>query len=451
MMNINEFEFNYFLLQKKLRGFRLDEALKLFDILLNSEFELKVWEIYREQIESLPIGYCSLLRMRADLYKEENQVNGVLWCYSKLLKYEMNADVCLKISDCYTKLGLIDLAELYCIRAESYLEAPTSEFLDVLASICYKKFDFDKAIEFLNTSINMKPTEDKKYRLASFYITNKDFSHLDLMESRFKKEHGPTQYPIVHKPKWNKLMPKGNLLIHREQGFGDMIMLSRFIPQLIPYVDKIYIATQEPMKRLLENNFDFAEVVSVDDLPEDYDYHLPIMSILGALEVDLPDIKGKKYLDVIPTEVHSTKKKIGISWHGAPTGMPDRNLYLPELEPLLRRDDVQIYSFQKGIGLDKMQETFKSLNIIDLGSKFKDFYDTASYMKSMDLIVSTDNCVANLAGALGIPTILLLSKYPEFRWMNTEDKTVWYDSMSIIRQTQYEDWTDCIQELATRI
>ena len=58
--------------------------------------------------------------------------------------------------------------------------------------------------------------------------------------------------------------------------------------------------------------------------------------------------------------------------------------------------------------------------------------ETAEVLEFLDLLVSVDTSVAHLAGALGIPTVLLLSAPADGRW--PEDcQTFLYESMRLVR------------------
>ena len=52
-----------------------------------------------------------------------------------------------------------------------------------------------------------------------------------------------------------------------------------------------------------------------------------------------------------------------------------------------------------------------------------DWLQTAVALESLDLLVSVDTSVAHLAGALGIPTVLMLSAPADWRWGQTGCQT----------------------------
>ena len=57
---------------------------------------------------------------------------------------------------------------------------------------------------------------------------------------------------------------------------------------------------------------------------------------------------------------------------------------------------------------------------LDQQGQFEIFAMTAAAIKALDLVITVDTAIAHLAGALGVPTWLLLSFDPDFRWGLTE-------------------------------
>jgi ADP-heptose:LPS heptosyltransferase len=66
-------------------------------------------------------------------------------------------------------------------------------------------------------------------------------------------------------------------------------------------------------------------------------------------------------------------------------------------------------------------------------------------MTTLDGVVTVDTAVAHLAGALGVPTILMLPYASEWRW-GLGRTTNWYPSMRIVRQREPRDWTSVVTQ-----
>ena len=58
----------------------------------------------------------------------------------------------------------------------------------------------------------------------------------------------------------------------------------------------------------------------------------------------------------------------------------------------------------------------------------------AATIGNLDLILTVDTLAAHLAGALGVPTWLLLKQEADWRWMIGRSDSPWYPSLRIFRQ-----------------
>jgi ADP-heptose:LPS heptosyltransferase len=66
-------------------------------------------------------------------------------------------------------------------------------------------------------------------------------------------------------------------------------------------------------------------------------------------------------------------------------------------------------------------------------------------------VVTTDTAVAHLAGALGVPTYLLLHHAPDWRWLLGRSDSPWYPSMRLFRQEKPGDWTPVIEGVVAAV
>lgn len=445
-MNIEEFELSFL---TAVDPHCKDLAVNLISRMVSEQHSPEVYSRHESELNMLKKSYAEMLIKRAiDLLPSDPL--GALKDFISSLGYNSDSSVYVYISKCFIRLGSLD-------TAEHILHSIPDSCKDLLyvrtcAELKHAKGDLDSAIKLLRPISSDDP--DVQYQLATYLIKNKEFTEgWDLYSSRFSKLKNPVPYPKFEVPLWSKDKDPGVLLVHWEQGFGDTIMFSRFLPLLEPYCKSIYFAVRKPMVSLMQNNFPTIKVVEDTNIPSNIDYHLPLMSIMHALDIQIKDISGAKYLepDLPCPKIMPDRFKVGLSWQGSVAGMPERNMILQDFIPLLVRKDISFFSFQAGIGLAQAKPLFKDLGLVDFGSDVTDFGSTAFSLSGMDLFISTDNCLANLAGALGVKTILLLNKNSEFRWMDATDTTPWYDSVSIIKQTSFGDWSDCIQRVLERI
>jgi ADP-heptose:LPS heptosyltransferase len=78
--------------------------------------------------------------------------------------------------------------------------------------------------------------------------------------------------------------------------------------------------------------------------------------------------------------------------------------------------------------------------------KSPDWLQTAAVMDGIDLLVSVDTSVAHLAGAMGVPTVMLLSAPADWRWGQSGERTFLYDSLRLARCARPGDWQGALEQ-----
>ena len=130
----------------------------------------------------------------------------------------------------------------------------------------------------------------------------------------------------------------------------------------------------------------------------------------------------------------------------------DRDIPLTYLYPIMQLPDVEVYSFQVDDLTNQMDKIPQDVNLIRLGKTFKNWEDTACAMNCMDIMVTTDNGVMNLAGALGIKTFGLFNRIVEWRWFQTEgDDIAWYKSIKPFQAPTSGAWEIPVQKVMEEI
>ena len=73
-------------------------------------------------------------------------------------------------------------------------------------------------------------------------------------------------------------------------------------------------------------------------------------------------------------------------------------------------------------------------------------------MEICDLIISTDNCILNLAGALGKTTFGLFNSVNQFRWFDlTGENTIWLTSVKPFVNDEYNAWNSSVSKAIEEI
>ena len=84
-------------------------------------------------------------------------------------------------------------------------------------------------------------------------------------------------------------------------------------------------------------------------------------------------------------------------------------------------------------------------NLTDLGKR--NLFEISQLLNKFDLVVSSDTSIIHLAGILDIKCILLLNYNSDWRWFSDTKKTIWYPSITIIKQKKINNWDNVFEEL----
>lgn len=330
-----------------------------------------------------------------------------------------------------------------------------------LAINANKNNDYKKALYYAKKiKTNTINETSKNFLLASIYFRQRKYKKG--YEYYVKKENKFDTTRIDKSKFWNgKTYKKETLLVHCDQGVGDCIMFSRYLPFLSKKFKTVKIFLPKSIMGLYKRafkkytNFQYYKLSKRHPSCDKYTILSNLPHYLNKPLSNIPYSKGyycasktkvKKYKDII----NSPKYKVGIVWEAGAAGwreLLNRTLNISMFEPFLKNKNVQYYSLQVNPAMDN----YKEYDIIDLGKDFKDFDDTAGALMNLDLIITVDTSVAHLAGALGVKTFMLLPYCPDWRWFDNDKKTEWYDSITIFKQKNSKSWDNVINNVKTEL
>ena len=180
------------------------------------------------------------------------------------------------------------------------------------------------------------------------------------------------------------------------------------------------------------------------------------MSLPRAFRTEVASIpQACPYLQAQPVSAAAngaSRLKVGIVWQGSLTN--DRGRFrsctLADLAPLRDISGISLYSLQSQLSGDARDELLE-LSIPDLETGLVDFADTAAVVQSLDLVITVDTAMAHLAGALGRPVWVLLSAFPDWRWLLDRDDSPWYPTMRLFRQQHIGDWASVVSDVTAAL
>ena len=345
---------------------------------------------------------------------------------------------------------------------KAYELAPNNRIVVKNLAYVLGKFDeVQKADEFYAKLMYLNPTHSDLHSYGAYLVKHKRFSEgFKFLQHRFQKEDlknvaFPQIFVNNKKKRWSLKHDIRNkhILIHFEQGFGDTIMFARFIDQMKTLCAKVSLVVQDSLISLFEGSNFGIDIYRERDISQiNYDYYIPMMDlpiVCGTTPESIPNAGG--YLKVSRAKINAYKKKhindsdklkIGIAFEGTMASKEtDRDIPLEFMYPLMQMPEVEVYSFQVEDLTRQMDRVPQDARLIRLGKTFTNWEDTACAMKCMDLMVTTDNGVMNLAGALGVKTFGLFNTITEWRWFKTEGEDIaWYKSIKPFQCPTSKAW-----------
>lgn len=317
---------------------------------------------------------------------------------------------------------------------------------------------YDKAESLYKKALSIDPSHvNAHFDLATVLLQqSKNIEGLKEYEWRFKKDE-MRGHLIKYKNIFNKNLYQGQdlqnktILVHTEQGFGDSIMVARYLHVLKNKGAKVIIYLRKELKNLFAELGCVDEVIVRDEPIPEIDYQLPMMSLpivcdpnLGKLKDNYPYIKTKDKFDL-----DSNKFKIGIVWGASNSGDSYKNkvFSLKYFEQLSKNPKVTLYSLQLGEDKKDILKYNMQEDIVDMSIYIDNFLDTAKIINSLDLVITSDTSVAHLAGAMGANVWVVLQKVPDWRWGIDNDISQWYPSAKLFRQNSLGDFNSAFTKV----
>jgi tetratricopeptide (TPR) repeat protein len=248
------------------------------------------------------------------------------------------------------------------------------------------------------------------------------------------------------------------ILIHAEQGLGDTLLCCRYVPMVAALGARVILEVQPALVSLLRSLQGLSTLIAKGETIPHFDMHCPMMSLPLAFKTTVATIPNHvPYLSVAPETIERWRSrlagpglKVGIAWAGSQRFIKDaeRSVLLQNILPLLAGDGVSYFCLQKD--LREGDEVILDANpqIVRLDREISDFADTAAIMMSLDVIITSDTAVANLAGALGRKVWVLLPFIPDWRWSLDRDDTPWYPTATLFRQQKIGDWPAMVNRVS---
>ena len=284
-------------------------------------------------------------------------------------------------------------------------------------------------------------------------------------EWRFRMTGVPPLMPAAIKrdrPQWGggDLGDKPLMLIG-DQGFGDVLQFSRYIPWAVSQGQSTFMATSKEMAPAMRRMFPDLDIRTQWAACNDFGAYIPLSglprlrgtrpdTIPPAVPLPLDAARVSAWEERLTTGLPAGVKRVGIVWAGRPTHKNDRNRSIAFTALAAALGDVPgiaLVSLQKGDRTADLAGYQGRAPLFDADPHISDYEDTAAAIATLDLVVTVDTSVAHLTGIVGKPGWVLLPFTPDWRWLMERRDTPWYPSLRLFRQQVHGQWDAPLAEV----
>jgi tetratricopeptide (TPR) repeat protein len=436
----------------------------LFDIALafhKQEKNDEAIQAYRRVLLTEPNNVAAW-RNLGSVLRKVNHFESSIACLKRALELQPGAaDTLTNLGNSYTDMDMMDAA--LDAHAQAVAALPENFLMRKNYVVSLRKFGkLKEALAQLEKVFTLRPDDEKtRWEYAVICL------HLGLykqgweaIEVRWKLGLKDRDQTV---PRWHGEDLTGKtILVYKEQGFGDTILCSRYLPMVKARGARVLFECQKQLHRLFEATPGIDKMADLGAIDEKFDYQVPMLSLPWIFETNQNSIPPPPPLsvpDALPPaakqllDLGAGRLKVGIVWSGSITFLDNakRAVTAERFLPLAGIPGVQLYSLQKGPREQELVDCGGIGPVITLGPHLNDFADTAAVVKELDLVIMTDSSTAHLTASMGKPVWNLLNYAPYWLYKMKGDSCAWYPSMRLFRQPTPGDWDSVFKKVADEL
>jgi tetratricopeptide (TPR) repeat protein len=262
--------------------------------------------------------------------------------------------------------------------------------------------------------------------------------------------------------------PVDRLLVWAEQGVGDQILYGSMLPDLPRAAREVTFQVESRLVALFQRSIPAIRVVPWAG-PIDaslYDAQVPLGSLGQFLRRGIDDFPPQSgYLKPDPERTsqfrtrlaESGKISVGFAWRSNAQLGKWKSLRLEEFAGALGRADIQLVDLQYGDTQAERKKSAKSLkaplvHLPDLDLK-DDLDGVAALASACDLVITSSNAAAHIAGATGTPLWVLVpwATGRFWYWRFVGARNPWYPQARIFVQDPDQGWAPALASIGAAL
>lgn len=188
----------------------------------------------------------------------------------------------------------------------------------------------------------------------------------------------------------------------------------------------------------------------------DWDVQIEVMELPYVFRTTVADLPiASRYLRLPDAIVGRLAKemgagqcpRLGVVW-GAGRWNESRSIPFHLLRPLLEMGECEFWNLQGG---PRRAEAENTTPLRDTVACDDGILCLAGVISQLDLVLTVDTLAAHLAGALGVPTWLMLQHAADWRWMASRTESPWYPSLRVLSQPSPGAWDHVVRAVVKKL
>ncbi len=288
----------------------------------------------------------------------------------------------------------------------------------------------------------------------------------DLYERRFAANNGLVGPPMPDNRWQGEPLDGRTVAVWCEQGVGDQIRYAACVPDVAGRARRTLLVAEPRLAALFQRSFPEVTAIAGDRInaPEPRaqllaaDFHVAAGSLPRHLRrriEDFPRHRGYLRADPERTELYrrmldaqAPQPRVGLCWRSRLAGGRRNRFYarIEELAPILALPGLSFVNLQYDDSAAELAAartlTANPVVALDDLDLMRDLDGAAALTAGLDLVVTVVTSVADMAGALGVPTILLA--HEDYWAMHGTSAVPWYPSCRVALRRHDQSWEPAI-------
>lgn len=335
--------------------------------------------------------------------------------------------------------------------------------------------DLHAAIESFDQALAIRPGyNDAIYMRALCQMIIGEFeSGLPGYESRWQNQLHTAAWRELPQPRWNGEDLAGkSLLIWAEQGIGDHLLYAGLVSHLQARGAHCHLECDSRLSGLLGRaNSDLTLTApdtppGLDTMDKEIDYQVPMASIFMNLSpadttfvpatpyIAVDSVRRAEYENFLSEQTGNAR--IGISWRSSANKIgPKKSTPLSDWLPIIALPGASYVNLQYGdveADIDALTaQGGPNIHSVPGLDRLNDIDGLAALIETLDIVITTSNVTAHIAGALDKECWLLLQHVPFWYWGQSGESVPFYPSIRAFRQQKPGEWAPVIDAVSRNL